>query len=1049
MISALAHSQPFEFNFDAPGNLVAQTAEIITPPRILGHPQPQVVAPGALASFFVVAANTHNLTYQWRFNGTNINGATKDALLLQNVGATNEGQYVVVLLNGSGSVTSAPAALMLDGDLDGLPDSWELASFGNLNQYPTGDSDGDGVSNRDEFLDGTNPASSASVRYRLTVLSNGGSVTVVPARLSYTNGEVVTLTATAISPQTFRGWTGDTNTSSNPLTLVMTTNKTVFARQGSENLVWKAGSGDWHVASNWEPQVVPTTNDNVSIFSGATVTLNSAAECRNLTLGNANSGPTLTGSGTLTLYGNSTWVGGTMSGTGRTIIAAGGTLDLANAVGVNLAIRTLENGGTVIWTSGFISMAAAVITNRAGALFENRGAGTIEWNGGVSRFDNTGILRKTVHTGTMSISSSVLFNNYGAVEIQTGTLRLAGGGTHTGSFTVPAGTTLNLGGGSHNASAASSITGAGNLTISGVANLAGLVNVSGVNLFSGGTANLNGNYICTNNPMTIAGGTANFNGTGPVTPSVVTLSSGELGGSQVVTVLGVMNWTGGVMGGTGRTIIPAGVTLDLANAVGVNLAIRTLENGGTVIWTSGFISMAAAVITNRAGALFENRGAGTIEWNGGVSRFDNTGILRKTVHTGTMNISSIGFNNYGTVEILNGILAANAGYTSTAGARLHCAIGGTIAGTGYGRLQVGTAALNGALSVTLANGFVPATNDSFTVLTGPHSGTFANFYYPSNEVTMQVSNSPSAVIVRVTDVFIVPQPAPVPAGLISWWRAEGNALDNAGTNHGVLTNGATFATGQVGQTFALDGANDYVQVPDSQSLRPASVTLEAWVKFFATNGIRVIIGKPLGNGAFNSYALAFQDGAVLAGVADNSGFGPFLIGPANTVPGQWYHLAYTFDGSSKQQVLYVNGIPVASGTANKTMSYDAQPVLLGADVENGVLSFFHHGQIDEASLYNRALTSDEIATIYNAGAAGKQLPTPQLMLFPPEISGTNFKLTWTAVSNATYRVEFNPNLTPSNWTALPGDVIAVSNTASKLDAMTFSNRLYRVRVLPP
>ena len=197
--------------------------------------------------------------------------------------------------------------------------------------------------------------------------------------------------------------------------------------------------------------------------------------------------------------------------------------------------------------------------------------------------------------------------------------------------------------------------------------------------------------------------------------------------------------------------------------------------------------------------------------------------------------------------------------------------------------------------------------------------------------------------------------------------------------------------------------------------------------------------------------LRCKTGAVLAAVADNSGFGPFLTGPANTVPGQWYHLAYTFDDSSKQQVLYVNGIPVASGTANKTMSYDTHPVLIGADVENGVLSFFHHGQIDEASLYNRALTSDEIATIYNAGAAGKQFfsAIPQPLLLTPELVGSDVKLSWTAVSNAGYRLEFNPDLANlTNWNAIPGDVTATSNTASKLDALTPSNRLYRVRVLP-
>lgn len=57
-------------------------------------------------------------------------------------------------------------------------------------------------------------------------------------------------------------------------------------------------------------------------------------------------------------------------------------------------------------------------------------------------------------------------------------------------------------------------------------------------------------------------------------------------------------------------------------------------------------------------------------------------------------------------------------------------------------------------------------------------------------------------------------------------------------------------------------------------------------------------------------------------------------------------------------------------------------------------------------------------------------------------------LTWTARSNTTYRVEFNPNLNPSNWTAFPGDVTSVSNIANKFDPPTTSNRFYRVRVVP-
>ena len=179
-----------------------------------------------------------------------------------------------------------------------------------------------------------------------------------------------------------------------------------------------------------------------------------------------------------------------------------------------------------------------------------------------------------------------------------------------------------------------------------------------------------------------------------------------------------------------------------------------------MLWTGAAIGFASAVITNRAGALFETRGAGSLSFNSGSgSRFDNAGTFRKSVNTGTTTaIGGVAFNNYNNLEIQTGIFAANGGYTSTANSLLNCAIGGTTVGTGYGRLQVaGTVALNGALSVALANGFLPAINDTFTVLTaGTRSGTFASFYYPSSVVTMQMSNTANSVIVRVSEVLVVP-----------------------------------------------------------------------------------------------------------------------------------------------------------------------------------------------------------------------------------------------------------------------------------------------------
>jgi hypothetical protein len=92
------------------------------------------------------------------------------------------------------------------------------------------------------------------------------------------------------------------------------------------------------------------------------------------------------------------------------------------------------------------------------------------------------------------------------------------------------------------------------------------------------------------------------------------------------------------------------------------------------------------------------------------------------------------------------------------------------------------------------------------------------------------------------------------------------------------------------------------------------------------------------------------------------------------------------------------------------------------------------------------LTNTANSVIVRVTAVGAAPPPPIVLSLA--LAGTNAVLTWTAVSNTTYRLEYKPNLTHSNWNALPGDVTTLSNTASKLDALTPTNRFYRVRVLP-
>ncbi len=83
-------------------------------PVITSPPTSQNVNLGGNATFFAAAAGSQPRTYQWRFNGTNIAGATNSFYRRNSVQATNAGSYSVVVSNSFGSVTSALAVLTLN-----------------------------------------------------------------------------------------------------------------------------------------------------------------------------------------------------------------------------------------------------------------------------------------------------------------------------------------------------------------------------------------------------------------------------------------------------------------------------------------------------------------------------------------------------------------------------------------------------------------------------------------------------------------------------------------------------------------------------------------------------------------------------------------------------------------------------------------------------------------------------------------------------------------------------------------------------------------------
>jgi len=85
------------------------TLTVTVAPAIVTQPQPQAVCQGGSATFTVTASGTP-LTYQWQFNGANING-TLSSYTLNNVHTNKAGNYTVIVSNACGVVTSAVATL--------------------------------------------------------------------------------------------------------------------------------------------------------------------------------------------------------------------------------------------------------------------------------------------------------------------------------------------------------------------------------------------------------------------------------------------------------------------------------------------------------------------------------------------------------------------------------------------------------------------------------------------------------------------------------------------------------------------------------------------------------------------------------------------------------------------------------------------------------------------------------------------------------------------------------------------------------------------------
>ena len=212
-----------------------------------------------------------------------------------------------------------------------------------------------------------------------------------------------------------------------------------------------------------------------------------------------------------------------------------------------------------------------------------------------------------------------------------------------------------------------------------------------------------------------------------------------------------------------------------------------------------------------------------------------------------------------------------------------------------------------------------------------------------------------------------------PADLVSWWAAEGNVADRAGLNQGVMSGGVSYAAGKVGNAFAFpndgEGAVKFGASPSLDVGTGDGFTVAGWILRTGTAPSAPIAEWSDGS-RWGSHFWVVNN-RLYANLTSPGG-GWHLVMSTTEVPfGVWNHVAMNYVRASETVQLYLNGSVVSEEVVGEFSPETNFDFYLGRrPAPSDQLDSFE-GLLDEFSLYQRALSTTEIASIYRSGSNGK------------------------------------------------------------------------------
>jgi hypothetical protein len=464
-------------------------------------------------------------------------------------------------------------------------------------------------------------------------------------------------------------------------------------------------------------------------------------------------GGTLLGTNTVTgsLFFNGTINGAMTVAPGSscymTNLTLQGLLTIANSATLNLVSTstktfygsTVVNNGTVAWSGGTLYCNNNTVITNNGTWLAQTDDQIYNGSGGSPTFYNYGSFTKSPTTGTTTITS-VIFDNFGTVTAQTGTISFDAGVLLEGTFTTAANATINLNGGTF-------VQGPG-LVFSG----AGLSEIT------------SGNLTLTNNAITnlsLRGGNITLSPTfqnGSITN--LTMLGGTLLGTNTVT--GNFNFNGTVNGAitiaSGSSCYITNLTLQglltVANSGILNFVSTdsktfygsTVVNNGTVAWGGGTLYCNNTTVITNNGTWLAQTDDQIYNGSGGSPTFYNYGSFTKSPTTGTTTITSVLFDDFGTINALTGTIALNGGgYLDGSGS---AATGAQILLTSGTFTYGPNVAFSGPGTTEITGGFLQLTNNPIpnlflaggTITLGPvfQGGTIKRFQHPHGRDALAV-----------------------------------------------------------------------------------------------------------------------------------------------------------------------------------------------------------------------------------------------------------------------------------------------------------------------